>query len=744
MAIIPTPGSRRALAAAALGLLLSLGARAQEDEDAGEPVPFDAEARADEATGEAVEEPEDVVVEEVEEAPEPVVVEDLGGELPTVKEGLAEPEEDEGDIDTVEPPPPGGRIPEEFLRPERAEELVSRATKGLPPTHARRVRTYYHQSLRAYRARRYRLAVRYCEEALRSDPENLAVQRMLYTAKIARQKHELRLEAEYAHFLDEDALADVDRETTFPEKEPPLPRPELPLRENAPKSAKLRRMQELLNQRVSMNFIEADLDYVLQTLFKISGVDIMAEQSVIEDKVLTLHVENVPLREILDFIQRNYEGIEYTVTENSIWLVTPENPPLVPRVYPLSRGLVSSAGFQTGVRSSSSRGGSSSGPRSISGSSPGGAARAAGGGSGDSHLEAVLSWVETWEDKWPANSTWHLDLQTNSLMVLTTPEMHERIEEMLDVMDTVPIQVLVRTKFIEVRAEDMKEIGLGMLFLEAEQVSLYNDNLGVADIPSIQGGNINFRKLYSIGSGGVVLNLTALMEDKRAKVLSAPQVIAMNNTPAQIDVSKTFSYSTSFEAASSIISGTSTSSSIPTAFIPSNFQDVDVGFFLEFVPSVGRDMKNIVLDLHARIDEVFNLEDFQEAPIITGAEDIQQSFPRPIIDSREFTTRLVIEDGGTVAIGGLLKNNKEVMNRKVPILGDIPLIGLLFRHRKEVTIQSNLIIVVQADIVTPAGRNYRRPSQDTDNPSGGAGDEPAWFTEFEPELESRILGDGMR
>ena len=586
--------------------------------------------------------------------------------------------------------------------------------------------------------------MRYCEEALRSDPENLAVQRMLYTAKIARQKHELRLEAEYAHFLDEDALADVDRETTFPEKEPPLPRPELPLRENAPKSAKLRRMHELLNQRVSMNFIEADLDYVLQTLFKISGVDIMAEQSVIEDKVLTLHVENVPLREILDFIQRNYEGIEYTVTENSIWLVTPENPPLVPRVYPLSRGLVSSAGFQTGVRSSSSRGGSSSGPRSISGSSPGGAARAAGGGSGDSHLEAVLSWVETWEDKWPANSTWHLDLQTNSLMVLTTPEMHERIEEMLDVMDTVPIQVLVRTKFIEVRAEDMKEIGLGMLFLEAEQVSLYNDNLGVADIPSIQGGNINFRKLYSIGSGGVVLNLTALMEDKRAKVLSAPQVIAMNNTPAQIDVSKTFSYSTSFEAASSIISGTSTSSSIPTAFIPSNFQDVDVGFFLEFVPSVGRDMKNIVLDLHARIDEVFNLEDFQEAPIITGAEDIQQSFPRPIIDSREFTTRLVIEDGGTVAIGGLLKNNKEVMNRKVPILGDIPLIGLLFRHRKEVTIQSNLIIVVQADIVTPAGRNYRRPSQDTDNPSGGAGDEPAWFTEFEPELESRILGDGMR
>jgi type II secretory pathway component GspD/PulD (secretin) len=764
MAIIPTPGLRRALVAAALGLVLSLGARAQEDEGAAEPVPFDADAAGageDEATGEAEEKPKDLVVKEAEEAPEPVVVEDLGGELPTVKEGLAEPEEDEGDIGVLEPPPPGGRIPEEFLRPEHEEHLVSRATKGLPPTHARRVRTYYHQSLRAYRARRYRLAVRYCEEALRSDPENLAVQRMLYTAKIARQKHELRLEAEYAHFLDEDALADVDRETTFPEKQPPLPRPELPLRENAPKSLRLRRMQELLNQRVSMNFIEADLDYVLQTLFKISGVDIMAEQSIIEDKVLTLHVENVPLREILEFIKRNYEGIDYTVTENSIWLVTPEKPPLVPRVYPLSRGLVSSAGFQTGVRSSSRGGGRSSGPRSISGTRPGGIARAGGvggraGSGGDSHLEAVLSWVETWEDEWPANSSWHLDLQTTSLMVLTTPEMHERVEEMLDIMDTVPVQVLVRTKFIEVRAEDMKEMGLGLLFLEQD--------IEIPKFPvTMDSGQLTFRKTYDLASNTrLVAELKLLMEDKRTKVLSAPQIIAMNNTPAQIDISKSFSYASEFGSTSSsrYLPG-GTVSDYASAFIPTNYVDVDVGFFLEFVPSVGRDMKNIVLDLHARVDDVLGtIEDFTETPIVmptlpdeedpTGgllpqlATSGQNSFKRPVIDSREFTTRLVVEDGGTVVIGGLLKNNREVLNRKVPILGDIPLIGLLFRARKEVLIQSNLIIVVQADIVTPSGRNYQTPSQDTDIPSGGAGDEPAWFTELEPELESRAPGDGLQ
>jgi type II secretory pathway component GspD/PulD (secretin) len=331
--------------------------------------------------------------------------------------------------------------------------------------------------------------------------------------------------------------------------------------------------------------------------------------------------------------------------------------------------------------------------------------------------------------------------------------MHERIEEMLDIMDTVPVQVLVRTKFIEVRAEDMKELGLGLLFIEQDTE--------VPKFPvAIDSGQLTYRKTFDLASSQrLIAELRLLMEDKRTKVLSAPQIIAMNNTPAQIDISKSFSYATSYDLSRgyNFLPGGG-AVDIPSAFVPGNFQDVDVGFFLEFVPSVGRDMKNIVLDLHARVDDILgNIEDFTEVPImlpqpaaengdgasyadLISAGQAGSTFQRPVIDSREFTTRLVIEDGGMVVIGGLLKNNREVLNRKVPILGDIPLIGLLFRARKERLVQSNLIIVVQANIVTPSGRTYKAVAEEAAGEPGGAEEEPDWFTEFEPQLEGNAYG----
>jgi type II secretory pathway component GspD/PulD (secretin) len=449
---------------------------------------------------------------------------------------------------------------------------------------------------------------------------------------------------------------------------------------------------------------------------------------------MTLHVEDVPLIDVLRFIERNYEGLTYTVTESAVWITAPEKPPLVPRSYPLSRGLVSRSEFQTGVRRTAGR--AQQGARGRRGGAAGETASGLAGelargasarGEGDSFLESVLAWVETWEDEWPEGSTWHVDRQTNTLIVLTTPEMHERIEEVLDILDTVPVQVLVRIKFVEVRADDAKEMGLGFLFLESDTPT---DELKLP--VGMEYGQLRFQRVFGLNGTKLLLDLKALVEQGRSKVLSAPQIIAMNNTPAIIDISKAFQYATTYEPVSTTTVVERQSVSVPAAFIPSQFEEVNVGFYLEFIPSVGRDMKNIVLDLHSRVDEVLgNITDFQSTPVIlpqVGGEDQQDSqtqeylqqilqgglansVQRPVIDAREFRTRLVVEDGGTVVIGGLLKNNREVVTRRVPVLGDIPLLGLLFRYRRERTVQSNLVIVVQAEIVTPSGRRYAREGE---------------------------------
>ena len=71
----------------------------------------------------------------------------------------------------------------------------------------------------------------------------------------------------------------------------------------------------------------------------------------------------------------------------------------------------------------------------------------------------------------------------------------------------------------------------------------------------------------------------------------------------------------------------------------------------------------------------------------------------PVITSRELTTRVNVPSGHTVAIGGLVENQKSKIEKKVPILGDIPLLGLLFRHTEDTVSKNNLIILITPTIL---------------------------------------------
>jgi type II secretory pathway component GspD/PulD (secretin) len=194
--------------------------------------------------------------------------------------------------------------------------------------------------------------------------------------------------------------------------------------------------------------------------------------------------------------------------------------------------------------------------------------------------------------------------------------------------------------------------------------------------------------------------------------LSAPEILTLNNQRAVINVSTSFDYASQFQAISNpIIVGGGGQTNTTSGFLPTQWDSVNVGFFLEVVPSVGRDMKTIVLDLHPVVDELDNSEDFDsfrtfDFAVSTGGAGATQQVPRPVVATRELTTKLVIEDGMTIVLGGLMRDRKVKVIKKVPILGDIPLLGLLFRSTSDTIEKSNLIIIVRAQIVTPAGQTY--------------------------------------
>ncbi len=639
-----------------------------------------------------------------------------------------------------EAPPPG---PEVVAARKRTDVLLAR---------------HYQAAWVFYKANEYAAALAECEVILIARPDDLPATFLKKMVEEAIRSHKGKLLEAASELRDLEALREVELEARFPEGKPPVERPTPELREEVEKSDAMRKIEEKLNQRVSINFIDADLDYVLNTLFKATGVNIIAEQSVVQDKRITLHVNDLPLREILRYIDKNNDEISYTVTESAVWITTPDKPLLEARVYPLNKGIVSKLQFGSGARRTS---GARTGISGASGTAaaargagiPGAAAalqqpQAGQQGQTQSFLEDVMDWFTTLEGEWPQGSEWMLDRQTNSLLAYTSSEVHGRISRLLDMIDTTPIQVLIRTKFIEVMRDDSFDLGVDFFVTDEGGPGDFKVGIGTGLNLGVSAGE--GLSLVVLGKGTTPpwqATLNMMLKNENARLLSAPQIIALNNQMATIDVSTSFSYASEYQAASTVITSaggvTETSGS---TFVPSQFEQIDVGFRLEVVPSVGRDMKTITLDLHPVVDDILGGEDrfqrFAEFEIITPTEEgggggttqTTQKIPRPIIVSREVMTKLVVQDGGVVAIGGLLRDKKTVTVKKVPILGDIPILGYLFRSRSETVTQSNLIIVVQASIITPTGQGY--VSYVEAPLAASASDE--WVLEVTPEERERL------
>ena len=92
----------------------------------------------------------------------------------------------------------------------------------------------------------------------------------------------------------------------------------------------------------------------------------------------------------------------------------------------------------------------------------------------------------------------------------------------------------------------------------------------------------------------------------------------------------------------------------------------------------------------------------------------------PVFATRRVTTGLTIYDGYTVAVGGLMREDVQNVEDSVPILGDLPIIGRLFRSKAESRIKSNLIIFVTAEIIDAAGSRINQPTSSSPGAGGAA------------------------
>jgi general secretion pathway protein D len=216
--------------------------------------------------------------------------------------------------------------------------------------------------------------------------------------------------------------------------------------------------------------------------------------------------------------------------------------------------------------------------------------------------------------------------------------------------------------------------------------------------------------------------LRALNQKKGIDLVSAPKVTTQNGKQATIEIVREFRYPTEFDPPQlSAANGAQYTPVVPNS--PTGWETKNTGITLEVEPTVAADAYTIDLRLAPRVIEfdgfinygspinatvqarVFDLVlgEFQLLPSATfvATENI---INQPVFSTREVETQVSVYDGQTVVLGGLMREDVQKVQDKVPILGDIPLAGRLFRSNVDQHIKKNLIMFVTASLLDPAGQ----------------------------------------
>ena len=356
---------------------------------------------------------------------------------------------------------------------------------------------------------------------------------------------------------------------------------------------------------------------------------------------------------------------------------------------------------------------------------------------------------------------------SSKLVVRNTQENIDLIETLVNDAQTVIKQVSIESKFIEVTQNNLKELGfdwtLGQFNIGNQKVfggggtSGTGRTVGSTDFPfsnpsggSLVGSNPitagNRTGTYGISANAVdallfgsgasvaapgILSLAgvftdpqfqvvvrALNQQKGVDLLSAPRVTTKSGQKATVEIIREFIYPTQFQppqipqsigTTSGLVGGGGGGGSFPvTPTTPTAFEKRNTGVTLEVEPVIGPDNYTIDLNLQPQVVEFDGFINYGSPISATNALGIATVLTpnvinQPIFSTRKVSTSVSVYDGATVVLGGLVREDIQKVNDKVPVLGDVPLVGRLFRDKIDQNIKRNLVIFVTARLIDPSG-----------------------------------------
>ncbi|MFH0940652.1 MAG: secretin N-terminal domain-containing protein [Candidatus Omnitrophota bacterium] len=432
-------------------------------------------------------------------------------------------------------------------------------------------------------------------------------------------------------------------------------------------------------RKISMDFRDASLKTILKVFSEQAGLNFIASQ-VVQDRSITLFLDNVPLQEAMDKIMSANNLIYELEPGSNVFIVKEWGRPeveTITKVYNLKYTRLASSTLQKAISAGSAKGSAAGGGAAAAGggsASSGGAQAGAGGeGGGETGIESSIKGVMTSYGKVMQ------DPRTNSLIVTDIPSQFELIDRVVALLDVPTPQVMIEVEMLDVSKRTVDQMGVkttpGLMSLTGSSVPTKFPNFmwkgqdlsGLAT-PSFTYGTLSAAVFQAV--------LDYLTTDTKTKFLARPRILSLSNETAEIKI--TTNEAVGLKTTTQSAQGASTQTQEAERY--------ETGISLNVTPQVDPATGTVTMFIKPTVSQARS-----------GGTFGGTTFKDPEV--RSSSTTLMVKDGETIVVGGLIRTNEETTISKMPIVGDIPIIGALFRHKNSTKEERELIVFITPRII---------------------------------------------
>jgi Flp pilus assembly secretin CpaC len=350
------------------------------------------------------------------------------------------------------------------------------------------------------------------------------------------------------------------------------------------------------------------------------------------------------------------------------------------------------------------------------------------------------------------------------LMVRATSQELDIVQQAVEVLNEAPPQITIEAKFVEIGQDDSKELGFdwflgnttmhgGAIGVQGGTAPSYAGAPSAANPSGVFPGSLGIPTFGPQGTDGhitqglrgtapSVFSVTGILTDPQFRVvikalenregtdlMAAPRVTTLSGRQTQISLVQVRTIVTGATGGTQVGGGgggigagvgAGVGGAAAGGALGFSTATVPLGPTLDVLPYVSADGYSVQMTIIPTIIEFlgYDLETARQfvPQIILGVgptvgQPIQSQLPLPIFRSRQLVTSCNVWDGQTVVLGGLLAEDVRKIKDKIPVLGDLPLFGRLFRSESSVTTKRNLVIFVTPTIIDPAGNPVHTPDR---------------------------------